>query len=475
MVSMYREQSTSTRMWYVLWERKKNNQFLAVDIIFGPFGELPSSCVSGLPQVWSMRKQLTRWGKRMKGHVGSPLYLLLSGSSRSRSVLLLQMQSRQLRQSPIKQKGRKTSIARKISSGSPGLDTRNKNYDDEPAGGGSRIDQKVSITIAPPLPNYDTFPCLTTPRGKIAVWMVISESGICITQCTFFQVSMVVSNGSTKSNLIESDLALTTQRRRRKKKDSSQAPNKSCAVDAIGLGLLLVRIYNSDTDWVYFFAFCERSLRLLTNSRKGTVLCGFTGTRGSGSSISTTIFPFHQIRSPTTRSTTLDPPPAVCEWNTLTANGELAISLFICLFVWLFVYLFICLDDFCAYQREKTNFSGNYTLFLCLFVCIAFPYFCWGPAAAAVALFGQERQRDMKENNCLFVLDRMTVLFFVHPSAPCFPQPRCTKHTHKQIIENKINNKQRFVAQEQIEHWKKPAAFCSSNDLRLIVNMERTQ
>lgn len=115
--------------------------------------------------------------------------------------------------------------------------------------------------------------------------------------------------------------------------------------------------------------------------------------------------------------------------GTLTANGELAISLFICLFVWLFVYLFICLDDFCAYQREKTNFSGNYTLFLCLFVCIAFPYFCWGPAAAAVALFGQERQWDMKENNCLFVLDRMTVFFFVHPSAPCFPQPRCTKHT----------------------------------------------
>lgn len=125
---------------------------------------LPVCLVSLRCEAWenSWQGGVNAW----KDTSALPLYLLLSGSSRSCSVLLLQMQSRQLRQSSIKQKGRKTSIARKISSGSPGLDTRNKNYDDEPAGGGSRIDQKVSTTIAPPLPSYDTFPCLTTPVVK---------------------------------------------------------------------------------------------------------------------------------------------------------------------------------------------------------------------------------------------------------------------------------------------------------------------
>ncbi|KAI9237381.1 MAG: hypothetical protein BYD32DRAFT_304021 [Podila humilis] len=97
--------------------------------------------------------------------------------------------------------------------------------------------------------------------------------------------------------------------------------------------------------------------------------------------------------------------------------------------VYLFVCLFVC--AIIARTSERKLISVLITRsFLCLFVCIAFPYFCWGPAAAAVALFGQERQRDMKEKQLFVWLDRNDGVVFVHPSAPCFPQPRCTKHTH---------------------------------------------
>lgn len=107
---------------YVLCEREKNNQFLAVDNLFLA---LSANCppVCAVSAFLGLRKHENaldrRWGKCSKGHVGSFPHAV---------VLVLADVSRQLRQSSIKQKGKNIQMVQieRKSSGSPGLDTRNK-------------------------------------------------------------------------------------------------------------------------------------------------------------------------------------------------------------------------------------------------------------------------------------------------------------------------------------------------------------
>lgn len=162
----------------------------------------------------------------------------------------------------------------------------------------------------------------------------------------------MMTNGSTKSSSIESDLALTTQRRRRRRKKSTRAKPRamSCAVDAIrleasiGQSYILAQFRHLRVGY-YFFAFCEHSWdqkkkkKSLTDSRIRYRPVWIYRYEGLWFFEFHHHFPFHQIPPSTTRSTTLEPLLAIHKWNTLTANGELAMSLFICLFVYLFVRL----------------------------------------------------------------------------------------------------------------------------------------
>lgn len=159
-------------------------------------------------------------------------------------------------------------------------------------------------------------------------------------------------------------------------------------------------------------------------------------------------------------------------------TGELAMSLFVCLFVCVL---------YCS--QRATNLSGIYytLLFVCLFVLYCLPLFLLGSNSSGSCRIRQQQGRDMKKRKqrCLFWLQKNDdhCLFWCSRVRPplCFHQPRCnaTQTDHrkiKQVFSTAENNgNSRFVAKEQIELAKKKLKhFCSSHDLRLIVNVKRT-